>query len=435
MKAMKKLMGAVVAVVCGVSLGMPFSAAAQDLPGELEAADGLAATAYDNCDINQDGTVDILDVIKFNKYLNGYFSYPNYNLLDLNRNQIVDASDALVIMAKVTKNTYSACFIDRPHVGSNAPTTEVEVAFPTYTYAVNNGVSWNTDAIAYWKKNVITGTTKTYWLNPSVTPLQQTSYSTNLDDGIIDGNDTRYSTTLPENCGIVSIQYTDSSAGGVYTGSGFFVAPHIIATAAHVVKGVRNSYPLTITMHNADGTLSNQTLHPVEVHIPYQYLYSDASTVNDYALITVSDDLSNVPYFSIGDCFNLFDNHFDGVPIFVTGNPGKIREGTGQEIDNTDERKLYSESGSVYTNADDANGRNSLFRFTTDISKGDSGGPVYTITKNKTGNNVTYTYTALTTATTTFYVNPYINAGPRFTKYHQMFYNGNSYAIYEDTTK
>lgn len=109
--------------------------------------------------------------------MNGYFIYPNYNLLDLNRNQIVDASDALVIMAKVTKNTYSACFIDRPHVGSNAPTTEVEVAFPTYTYAVNNGVSWNTDAIAYWKKNVITGTTKTYWLDPSVTPLQQTSYS------------------------------------------------------------------------------------------------------------------------------------------------------------------------------------------------------------------------------------------------------------------
>ena len=138
--------------------------------------------------------------------------------------------------------------------------------------------------------------------------------------------------------------------------------------------------------------------------------------------------LTNIPYFAIGDCYHLLGNRFAGVPIYVTGNPQTVREDSGNPIDNSVARKLYSEYGSVYTDGDDANGHNTLFRFDTDSTGGDSGSPVYTITKNTLDSNVTYTYTALTTCHGLGGAN--CNAGPRFTKYHQQFYLGNQNAAY-----
>lgn len=48
-------------------------------------------------DINNDGVVNISDVISFNKYLSGIYDLYNYEVADVNCNCIIDAVDSEIL--------------------------------------------------------------------------------------------------------------------------------------------------------------------------------------------------------------------------------------------------------------------------------------------------------------------------------------------------
>lgn len=386
----------------------------------LPSISAQAITTYDPCDVNHSGAVDIMDVIVLNRYLIGDLYVPNYNLLDANRNQIVDYADGDCVMAKVTNVYYHGCFINRTYDANNHILTAGIQEFPTIPsyLVINDGDALLTNAKAYTKINCSNFTHTNYWLSPSLTPINNTSQY-NIQS-IVDGSDDRYSTTLSENSGIVKISYSDS--GGTYTSTGFIIGDHLIATAAHCVIGVKYSYPLTITPHNANGTLasSSANLHPVEVHIPTDYWMQVNQLLNDYALIVVSDDLSNYPHFSIANTYNLKEEYYTNVPIYVTGNPAYINEGLPNQIDNTVARKLYTDKGNIKNGPS-----NSLVYFNTDVTDGDSGAPIYTVTMQTIDEDLTYQYSAIgvmhgDSSNTS-------NCGVRFTKYHLAFFFNNDY--------
>ncbi|MEE5992119.1 MAG: serine protease [Oscillospiraceae bacterium] len=309
------------------------------------------------------------------------------------------------ILRSYNGNSLTESCVDFPNIGYNI-----------VTYSENSA----TDARCYLKYDYETGTSSTYWLTPSLSTTSIGSVAPNSETitRIVDGLDDRYSTTLPENTGIVKISCTNSE--GTSTGTGFIVDNGVIATAAHVVDNVRYGDTLTITLHNSNGTLSTTTLTPAEVHIPYDYIVGNNQTKNDYALISVTEDLSNYPKFGIGNCYSLNLSVFSDIPIYVTGNPGTVYAGTDHEIDNTNNYNLYSSVGYVVPTNDE-----SMFYFDTDATDGNSGGPVYTITKSVVNGNASYYYTALSTVHGDG-GSSNRNCGVRFTKYHQKFYLGNS---------
>lgn len=53
-------------------------------------------------DINNDGVVNISDMIAFNKYLNGIYDLYDYEVADINCNCIIDAVDSEILYAYVT---------------------------------------------------------------------------------------------------------------------------------------------------------------------------------------------------------------------------------------------------------------------------------------------------------------------------------------------
>ena len=435
MRTYKSLAVIALSLICSIGAFVSIKATAEVL-APVETDEITAVRSYDEFDFNHDGSVNLMDVIALRKYLCGQRECLIYSHLDLNHNQIVDDSDVACLLSRVVENTYSGCFIDRPHAAMQPPTGDVEVPFyhAGPHIALLNNDTQNYDAHSYVKRNVNTGSTEgsPYNLQPSITPLFSSKGSNSIAS-IQDVSDTRYTTTIPENCGIVMIQYYDPIDHGYYTGTGFVVDDHVIATAAHVVLDVyKHLYYPTIKLHNEDGTLSNTTLTPVEVHLPLNYVKHQCQAENDYALLTVTQDLSDLPHFSIGDCYNLFSPHFSTIPLFVTGNPGTLYKDTPYEIDNTTARKLYSESGHACTTN---NAAVSVLSCDVVVSDGDSGGPIYTITKNTSGSslndpepNITYTYTALSTLHGED-GNGH-NGGVRFTKYHQLFYRGNNNLSY-----
>ncbi|MBR6618037.1 MAG: hypothetical protein IKL00_09245 [Oscillospiraceae bacterium] len=71
---------------------------------------GAGATNYD-CDVNGDGSEDILDSIALNRYLMGQYYVSDPSVMDVNGNLIVDVADSYCIMACVTDCDYSHIYI------------------------------------------------------------------------------------------------------------------------------------------------------------------------------------------------------------------------------------------------------------------------------------------------------------------------------------
>lgn len=68
------------------------------------------SSAYHDYDVNQDGAVDIIDVITINKYLIGgfYVSESSMKLLDVNKNYIIDFVDSQSVMGYITTGKKSS---------------------------------------------------------------------------------------------------------------------------------------------------------------------------------------------------------------------------------------------------------------------------------------------------------------------------------------
>lgn len=366
-------------------------------------------TRYDPCDVNHDGNVNITDINIVSAYLKGKRSYTNYNRLDANHSMTVDSSDILCISSKIKGQTYSSGFYSRDSM-SSIPYSFVSGFIPD---AYASGISGRT----YIKHNYATNSDTTYALYPQQYTLSSLE---NPDRGVI-GIDERYPASGSEITGIVYLSNV---------GTGFIVDDHTIATAAHCVYDTDTEQwtdylnDEMIVTYNSYGNLTANTLTPVEAHIMYSfYNYFDIYEEHlrpaeiDYALITVKEDLSSYPMFDLATSYNVSAMNFSTVPIYVTGVPGDL-SGVPNPM-----AELYSAEGNLVSN------NTSILEYDIDTSGGQSGAPVYTITRNVVNGIVKYTYSAVAIHRGLSDYSAY-NSGSRISKYHLQFYRDNPYISY-----
>lgn len=171
------------------------------------------------------------------------------------------------------------------------------------------------------------------------------------------------------------------------------------------------------------------------MHIPQQY-YSNCNRGYDYALITVKEDLSDYFCFSLGTGYDVNTSKFEDIPVYLTGIPGKINVlpyDYNEKSGNPNETStLYTDEGNVIP-SDESSGL--FMRYNMDATEGQSGSPVYTITRSKIGSNKTYTETATVLSIFSGGLTDSGNAGPLITNYHLQFYKDNpniSYLFYKE---
>ena len=376
-----------------------------------------AATTYDVCDVNHDGYVDLEDLVIVNKYLMGNYYFPYYNQLDATRSLTVDASDSALIAARNTGASFNSSYFSRETGGT-----------------VSNPTVSGTDLDAYFNQ-----TSRRYYLEYSYSSHEEHEYSLKPPTSnsalintreIVDGFDSRYAAYGEENDGIVKLII---NGGGL--GTGFIVGDHEIATAAHCVyqrNSANNGYwfsSMVINTYDSNGLPNDTTLTPVEAHIPKKYkTVSDGVSFGDYneapydyAVITVEEDLSNHVQFSLSALYNVKDNKYSTIPLYVTGCPAQIHNESNANF------RLYSDEGRV---VNDFNSR--VLHYNVDTKGGQSGSPVYTITRNVKNGVVSYIYTALAVHRgVTPYNSEYNNSncGALMTKYQLQFYLNNNHLL------
>ncbi len=397
MKIVSKRLVAAIAAICLGSVTAPFT---------------VEAVTYDPCDVNHDGEVDISDVIVINQHLIGAKYFRNYSQLDANRSHTVDAADANCVLRKAVKGDYSACYIRQYGNGYMQV-----VNMPAVSSANSLDYSYmNTSARRYIGYSFLTNSTiSPYSLTPTLASASMTSSG---PERAIIGTDDRTVAHGYENTGIVMI----SNSGG--KGSGFIVGDHQIATAAHCVyDNVSHQFYKNNTIRTYDRTgspVDGGFLTIAEVHVPESYSTS-TEFYYDYALITVKEDLSDYVHFEIGNAYNMTNSEVGTIPIHVTGRPGPIQIGDKKY---NDFDLLYTHNGSVY-----GSDNTQMLRYSIDTTSGQSGSPVYTITRELYNNQFHYIYTALAVHTRAY--NSYANQGVLMTQYQLQFYKNNPNAHYQ----
>ena len=249
---------------------------------------------------------------------------------------------------------------------------------------------------------------------------------TENDRGIVGPTDDRIQDW--SNRGAAKIMCSTSEWGAGYRGSGFVVGPHIIATAAHVVFDTTDDYAFKLSeILLFDANQTSHSFTPVEYHVPSSFINSSEYTsTNDYALITVEEDLTNYNSFILGSitdtaASNQLEVKTVGFPQCLYSNIQSnsvydttlINDGT-----NHDERLSTGNVTYTYSN---------IIRFNADTSPGNSGGPIYV---DETLNGIDYqTVVGINVSQPYALYAPY-NTGVRFNALILKFYKGNDNNIY-----
>lgn len=382
----KKTLAAVLAALCVTS----------SIPAVISSA------SYDIRDVNRDGSVDILDVLAINQHLMGAKYYLEYDRLDANQSHTVDAADAKCVMNATIGIDYSACYVRQYGNGFMQYVPMPAVNSHSLDSSVNETAGRSYRRYSYKQGKYLAS----YTLTPNNMSLDA---DTAQSRGIIDDEDNRTVAHGAENEAIVAIGDN---------GTGFIVGDHTIATAAsRVFENGQIKNGLVIRRYDRTGKMVGTPLTISEIHLPMSYFFPGSA--EDYALISVEDDLSGYIHFDIGNSYGMTVHEAGNIPLHVTGRPRWT--GTDPLNPNSSE-SLYTDNGSVY-------GFNNLsfLDFTIDATIGQEGSPVYTITREAYGGEFYYTYTALSLYA--MEVNGY-NRGPMMNKHHLMFYGNNPYVSY-----
>lgn len=198
--------------------------------------------------------------------------------------------------------------------------------------------------------------------------------------------------------------------------TGFIIDDHLIATAAHCVYNVgqRRFYEdLKIKIYNEDCTKVLETIEPKETHIPLNY-YVKSNEMYDYALIYVEEDLSKYGEFSLSMPMDSFMT--SGATVTVSGFPKDTASDPSANFE-----KRYKADGEIM---DIRTFKPAIWdyqiRYSAFMSRGDSGGPVYT---TQTFDGETYhTVVGINTSGATD-----LYCGTRITTTLLMFYYNNDY--------
>ena len=345
-----------------------------------------------NKDPNGDGSLTLADSTAILQYLGGYYEPSDLTELDVDDNYVVSVVDSNYV------KMYDAGIINSDNYIEPA---EANPAASSRTYEVYNAQN------------------ATY-LRSYTLQLQQNSNSYNLQSSNTDDNDYLYdpSTQVEDwsNKGVAKIFFINDDNEKAPTGTGFVVGPHTIATAAHVVYENNNDYAYKIPeilLFNENGT--QYSITPVECHFPSSYRIANGqSNTDDYALITVEENLSNYMTFNLGAPTNFAST--SSLPIKIVGFPGRydgLDENTTINT-NTEHVKMLSEGVLLL------NETSTTFLYTNILHNayaggGYSGSPIYT---TETQNGTTYnTVIGIHIARG--------NVGLRFTSHVLKFYNSN----------
>lgn len=190
--------------------------------------------------------------------------------MDINQDKIIDSTDAYIIQYRVAYNL---------------PATTVTKEL--YTLPDDSG--------RYYKKyNCDTGITTQYYLGNSST------MTSNIDENMDYLLDIAADYQDNENTNVVELAIHNGDR--VYTGSGFVISDHIIATAAHCVfNGNNNDFVdgVTVNIYNEQAEAEPENLiasfEAESYHVPSQYITllgkENGHMDNyDYALIYVGTD-------------------------------------------------------------------------------------------------------------------------------------------------
>lgn len=363
----------------------------------------VSAVSYDPCDVNHDGSVNTLDTVVINRYLTGMSAYQNYNQFDANQNLIVDAEDSYCVLAKALGLSYNINFYSREtekETGNGLLPSPAVPSNPTLNGSAGETSPRSYSRFSYATKKKI----GSYFLTPNVESINSKS---GISPRKPVGTDDRIPANgLNENTGIVHL-------GG---GTGFIVGDHVIATVAHCVYKIgkledKNDDELvggySIETYGTNGKLTGEKLTPVEIHVSEDYI-STGKFYFDYALITVKEDLSDYFHFNLGTAYETKPDKFQNIPIYVTGYAQYVKNEHNVDHD------LFTDEGRV-TKYDSL-----ALCYNTDTSSGDSGAPVYTITRSKTGSRK-----EVDTATVLAIHSGGASQGSLITNYHLQFYREN----------
>lgn len=328
---------------------------------------GSAANNVVYNDPTGDGKIDMSDAVLIMQYLSGAIIPENVDKLDFDNNGVVTPMDSYKVQA------YKLELLEKesnPGVYGQEAETFFENETPR-SYRVYNA--------------------KTRSLMRKYSLAKPPVYS-NEDSGIstysmTDGIDDRYIDWSKS--GTVKLMSSKD-----YKGTGFVVAPHVVATCAHCVYDIGTDSLCnisTIKLFNNNGEVSlNAT--PREIHIPTKYyVSSEYDAYYDYALITVEEDLSDYMCYDLGVALDSVVTESDkreNLPVYVTGFPMVSNRYHNVGIDNmlTGVGKfLYRDDISNYFTSHQ-------LVYDTYVSLGDSGSPVYIkeTYSDKHGNDAEY---------------------------------------------
>lgn len=306
-----------------------------------------AAATYWTGDVNGDGTVDMLDVTCMQRYLTGKSGANGTTCerLDVNQNYIIDKNDKDALLSIIIHTSSSQ---QKTYQNTTMTATNLQKTYRKFD--AQSGAKIGSDYILYPVNNIASTSASTY---------------------SIIGNDNRevdYSKS-----GVVTL----SSGDGDAFGTGFIVDNHTILTAAHCLFDIENKVAckdLKYTLYDSSSTQNNvisTTYNAEDYHIPVDYINNNMHVENDYALITVSENLNAYRCFDLGVCRDGLINLEPD--IFVTGYSGKNIAGVNSSLLG----HIVTGSGKFTANWNGEKITPYILNYNTDMVGGESGGPVY----------------------------------------------------------
>lgn len=166
-------------------------------------------------------------------------------------------------------------------------------------------------------------------------------------------------------------------------GTGFIIGEHTIVTAGHCVYDIDNDRFIDFTIDivgNNNNTI--KTINPRYAHVPKKYAdLTFYKNPYDYALIYVEENLSEYGMFNMGVCLDQYIN--DKGRVTVSGFPQTYPDG----YEDSEYGLRFKASGNITSHEN--NGMNIVYD--ADMTKGDSGGPVY-VNESYISGNISYDY-------------------------------------------
>lgn len=239
----------------------------------LGAVPSAYASQYD-CDVNGDGVTNVADAVSLSQYLMGYCNLAKPEVADFNNDGFINKADVIGIQC----------------LGIGIQPTINAAYTPSKTTVLKNSkMKYNRyNARGLWQED--------YEIEAAPTISSSSSR-------IVIGNDDRVE------------DYSNSAICKIVTNSGtstgFVASRNSILTAGHSVKG---SQIFSITFYDSEGNETSFKPNVLSYSVPENY---KAKTDTDYALITVSDDLSAYNNFYMGYALQYaIDTKAD---VYVTG--------------------------------------------------------------------------------------------------------------------